>query len=1235
MDVSIPTLIRVPPRGASSHSRSNSVNHHSRSNSINNNFSDKSPYIGSPGLPSPLAPTSSPVTESFPFPPFLHDWDVDTVGRWLELNGFSKYKEAFRLNEINGELLQELNYPILTDLGVPKTGEKAKILNLIKLVKRKQLQYENSEISNSNHQGGGFVKNGQYNQSTTLSVLNQLSSSPSNRNPFNLWKPQKSDEAETYSGVTLSRGESNSSLNSQSQNVFLPSQLSIAARRQILEHNSTIIATPPLSVNISPRSYSLKKVNSSTALTSQNDSERAQLNVDIYSRYNANDSNGSASPNQNSASPVHVYDDAFQRFIAGEMEDSKPVLARKESDFEAKDPPKLDIMNDEKIRAKCIRVTGVDNQSHIISIEGITSADALRLRVFKKFNIMGEQEREKYAIFVGDSESDKRVRRLDDEELLQICRSNSEMKSHLTLRKEYVYSDDARQKQLQKMMDLVGYEAASQAADVASLKSNKGKAPELKNLKFGDSIVGDVLNMRAQVEMLNVNAKSPSQKLAKFFGESYVKSGGKSKVAPPTPMKVQIPPRRVHHAHSVDQMKPPKLAPSHSKSPPPNDLPTNNKQKKLTVFFGERPPDDIIAEQLEQYFKIDPADALAISAKSTSELSPPKLPDSYHVQQLQKAQAAASVSNLPLPFSSYTPSSSSAVASNSTTKLLKELVRAAATNKRMSKVGRLSMLPMQRKNTSTTAVLGAVVDEPTADDSKDINSPPTQTSPAIPNQLHTKPIPPSIPISIPAATEQESTSPPSLPLPPTPFTSTPNVASNIENFTAESNIPVAPPSSPSAVDPTEPQNIPQVQSSTAEVGITKINLTNASTKIGSESFFGSALDDPKDRPPLPGSEPKKRDSSRTAIRWKQGNLIGQGAFGKVYHALNLDTGEIMAVKQVVLGGDGVGKEAEKMRKKQEDALRREIELLSELDHENIVRYLNYEIKENTFNVFLEYVSGGSIASCLARFGKFDEEFTSSMAMQILSGLEYLHSTKIIHRDIKGANILIDSDGVAKISDFGISKKNEYDMAYQRMTRMSMQGSIYWMAPEVARGKGYSAKVDIWSLGCLVLEMLTGHHPWHKVRGNIIYLLGTGNAPPLPSTLGANARSFLELCFTVDPEKRPTATDLLKHDFTAIDPLSFDFAKWVSAAEEKSQNPQSLSRPRRHRSLSDSVTNASSFDFGQTGEVSEEEEFEEDESEEDDESIGDLDEWVDNDLEIEEVAVVDDDGVEQMEENENI
>ncbi|KAI9338579.1 kinase-like domain-containing protein, partial [Zopfochytrium polystomum] len=269
---------------------------------------------------------------------------------------------------------------------------------------------------------------------------------------------------------------------------------------------------------------------------------------------------------------------------------------------------------------------------------------------------------------------------------------------------------------------------------------------------------------------------------------------------------------------------------------------------------------------------------------------------------------------------------------------------------------------------------------------------------------------------------------------------------------------------------------------------------------------------------------------RRQISWIRGKMIGMGSFAKVFYGVNLLTEEVMAVKQVemipVYKHKGAVDRA-KHRKKMLDALRMEVLLLRELEHPHIVKYLGFDSEEGgEINLFLEYVDGGSVASMLSRFGKFAEPVVRHITSQILDGLEYLHQHSIIHRDIKGANILVNSNGVAKIADFGISKKNEYNMAYNTNSRMSLQGSIYWMAPEVIKEKGYSAKVDIWSLGCVTLEMFTGTHPWMKLSEfQTMYKLGKENAPPVPDDLSREAREFLELSFTIEPEKRPTAQSL--------------------------------------------------------------------------------------------------------------
>ncbi|KAJ1557995.1 hypothetical protein HK096_004157 [Nowakowskiella sp. JEL0078] len=115
------------------------------------------------------------------------------------------------------------------------------------------------------------------------------------------------------------------------------------------------------------------------------------------------------------------------------------------------------------------------------------------------------------------------------------------------------------------------------------------------------------------------------------------------------------------------------------------------------------------------------------------------------------------------------------------------------------------------------------------------------------------------------------------------------------------------------------------------------------------------------------------------------------------------------------------------------------------------------------------------------------------------------------------------------------------MAYRHNSRMSLQGSVHWMAPEVIQQHGYSAKVDIWSLGCLLLEMLTGGLPWQKFsETQAMWRLGGKNAPPIPESASDIAKSFLQSCFTIDPEQRPTASELLEHQFSDFEVDAFDF-----------------------------------------------------------------------------------------------
>lgn len=297
-------------------------------------------------------------------------------------------------------------------------------------------------------------------------------------------------------------------------------------------------------------------------------------------------------------------------------------------------------------------------------------------------------------------------------------------------------------------------------------------------------------------------------------------------------------------------------------------------------------------------------------------------------------------------------------------------------------------------------------------------------------------------------------------------------------------------------------------------------------------------------------EMRKGTSSFVTLRdhrqyvWIKGELIGRGSFGKVYLGFNATTGEMMAVKQVKAPirakSETTNPEADDSMK----ALYAEVENMKDLDHLNIVQYLGFERLDRVSNLFLEYVPGGSVKTLLIKFGRFPEPTIRFLNRQILEGLSYLHSRGILHRDLKADNLLLDIDGTIKISDFGISKRSR-DI-YTNNAEMSMQGTIFWMAPEVIHNviknqkQGYSAKVDVWSLGCVILEMFVGRRPWSTEEAiGAMYKLGSSKqAPPIPedakpyvSTVGKN---FLDCCFVIEPKKRPTAHELMDHEFSASD-----------------------------------------------------------------------------------------------------
>ncbi|KAJ4760038.1 Mitogen-activated protein kinase kinase kinase YODA [Rhynchospora pubera] len=263
-----------------------------------------------------------------------------------------------------------------------------------------------------------------------------------------------------------------------------------------------------------------------------------------------------------------------------------------------------------------------------------------------------------------------------------------------------------------------------------------------------------------------------------------------------------------------------------------------------------------------------------------------------------------------------------------------------------------------------------------------------------------------------------------------------------------------------------------------------------------------------------------------AGQWQKGRLIGSGTFGNVFEATNRHTGALCAMKEVnIIPEDAKSIESLKQ-------LELEIGFLSKFQHPNIVQYYGSEITEDRFYIYLEYVHPGSINKYVRQhYGAMTESVVRNFTRHILNGLAYLHSKKIMHRDIKGANLLVDAKGVVKLADFGMAKRLS-----EAAPNLSLKGTPYWMAPEVLQATfvkdngGYDLAVDIWSLGCTLIEMITGKPPWSGLEGPAAMFKVLHKTPPIPELLSPEGKDFVQKCFRRNPAERPSAAALLEHPF---------------------------------------------------------------------------------------------------------
>uniref|UniRef100_A0A8C1KYA4 non-specific serine/threonine protein kinase n=1 Tax=Cyprinus carpio TaxID=7962 RepID=A0A8C1KYA4_CYPCA len=260
--------------------------------------------------------------------------------------------------------------------------------------------------------------------------------------------------------------------------------------------------------------------------------------------------------------------------------------------------------------------------------------------------------------------------------------------------------------------------------------------------------------------------------------------------------------------------------------------------------------------------------------------------------------------------------------------------------------------------------------------------------------------------------------------------------------------------------------------------------------------------------------------------WEIIGELGDGAFGKVYKAQNKETGALAAAKVIET----------KSEEELEDYMV-EIDILASCNHQYIVKLLDAFFYDNKLSIMIEFCPGGAVDATMLELDRgLEEPQIRVICKQMLEALQYLHSMKIIHRDLKAGNILLTLDGDIKLADFGVSAKNTKTL--QR--RDSFIGTPYWMAPEVVmcetmKDAPYDYKADIWSLGITLIEMAQIEPPHHELNPMRVLLKIAKSEPPTlekPAKWSMEFKDFLKKALDRNPETRPTAAQLLDHPFVS-------------------------------------------------------------------------------------------------------
>ncbi|KAJ3299992.1 Serine/threonine-protein kinase 24 [Borealophlyctis nickersoniae] len=264
----------------------------------------------------------------------------------------------------------------------------------------------------------------------------------------------------------------------------------------------------------------------------------------------------------------------------------------------------------------------------------------------------------------------------------------------------------------------------------------------------------------------------------------------------------------------------------------------------------------------------------------------------------------------------------------------------------------------------------------------------------------------------------------------------------------------------------------------------------------------------------------KPEASDPLELWTLIEKVGEGSYGEIYKAISRSSPQIVALKIIDL---------ERTTDDLDDLLA-EVDFQAKCFSPHLARYFGSWMWEHKLTIAMEYLGGGT-AEDLIKHGKLTEDQCAYILREVVKGLEYMHSERKIHRDVKAANILFDNAGAVKLADFGVAAQ----LAANKAVRTTFVGTPLYMAPEIVLSQPYGPKVDIWSLGIMAIELGTRRAPRCEMHPmDVLYSIPTTPSPQLDESFSSEFRDFVKQCLAKNPEARPTAKDLLSHPFTSTE-----------------------------------------------------------------------------------------------------